>query len=179
MFFIFLVVFFLIYSFFFSYYRLLRGDAPFVPVPSVVMSEITKALEIGENSVVYDLGCGDGKVLMACLRTQPKAKYVGYEINLSIFLLAWIRMLKTKKYRSIKIFRKNFFGADFSKATHVFTYLMPRQMEKLEEKFERELSPGTRLVTCSFPLKIKEPSGIIELGRSKLFLVRKIYVYDF
>jgi len=174
-----LIVFSLITSYFFSYYRLLRGDAPFVPVPSAVLPEITKALGIRENSVVYDLGCGDGKVLMACSKAQPKAKYVGYEISLAIFLLAWIRVLKTKKYRSIKIFRKNFFGEDFSKATHIFTYLMPKQMARLEEKFERELSPGTRLATCSFPLKTKEPSSIINLGRSELLLVRKIYVYDF
>jgi len=174
-----LIVFSLITSYFFSYYRLLRGDAPFVPVPSVVLPEITKALGIRENSVVYDLGCGEGKVLMACASSQPKAEYVGYEISLAVFILAWIRIWKTKKYRSIKVFRKNFFGADLSKATHVFTYLMPKQMEKLEEKFERELAPGTRLVTCSFPLKIKEPSSIIDLGRSELLLARKIYVYDF
>lgn len=166
-------------SYFFSFYRLLRGDAPFVPVPSAILPEITKALGIRENSVVYDLGCGDGKVLMACASSQPKAKYVGYEISLAIFLLAWIRILKTKKSRSIKVFRKNFFGADFSKATHIFTYLMPKQMEKLEEKFERELAPGTRLVTCSFPLKTREPSSTVDLERSELLLARKLYVYDF
>jgi len=166
-------------SYFFSFYRLLRGDAPFVPVPSAVLPEIAKALEIRENSVVYDLGCGDGKVLIACSRAQPKAKYVGYEISLAIFLLAWIRILKMKKSCSMKIFRKNFFGENLSKATHIFTYLMPKQMRQLEEKFERELSPGTRLVTCTFPLKKKEPAGIIDLGRSELFLARKLYVYDF
>jgi hypothetical protein len=174
-----IVVILLFVAYFFSFYRLLRGDAPFVPVPSAVLPEITKALGIKENSVVYDLGCGDGKVLMACSKMQPKAKYVGYEISLAIYLLAWIRILKMKKNHSIKIFRKNFFVADFSKATHVFTYLMPKQMGKLEEKFEHEFSAGTRLVTCSFPLKTKEPSSIIDLGRSELMLVRKIYVYDF
>ena len=79
----------------------------------------------------------------------------------------------------MKVFRKNFFGENLSKATHVFTYLMPKQMEKLEKKFERELAPGTRLVTCTFPLKKKEPAGIIDLGRSELYLARKLYVYDF
>ena len=174
-----LIVFSLMFSYLFSFYRLLRGNAPFVPVPSAVIPEITKALGISENSVVYDLGCGDGKVLMACASSQPKAKYVGYEISLAIFLLAWIRILKMKRSRSIKVFRKNFFGADFSKATHIFTYLMPKQMGKLEEIFERELTSGTRLVTCSFPLKIKKPSDVIDLERSEFLLVRKLYVYDF
>lgn len=174
-----IVVILLFVAYFISFFRLLRGDAPFVPVPSAVLPEITKALGIKENSVVYDLGCGDGKVLMACAKAQPKAKYIGYEISLAIFLLAWIRIFKKKKCHSIKIFRKNFFGADFSKATHIFTYLMTKQMEKLEEKFEQELSPGTRLVTCSFPLKTKKPSSIIDLERSELALVKKIYVYDF
>ena len=167
------------FSYFFSFYRLLRGDAPFVPVPSAVLPEIAQVLEIKENSVVYDLGCGDGKVLLACASSQPKAKYVGYEISLAIFLLAWIRILRMRKPRCIKVFRKNFFGADLSKATHVFTYLMPKQMQQLEEKFERELAPGTRLVTCTFPLKKREPTCTIDLDRSELSLARKIFIYDF
>jgi hypothetical protein len=174
-----LIVIFLSFSYFSSFYRLLRGDAPFVPVPSAVLPEIAKALEIGENSVVYDLGCGDGKVLIACSKVQSKARYVGYEISLAIFLLAWIRIFRVKKSRSMKILRKNFFGENLSKATHVFTYLMPKQMEQLEKKFEQELKPGTRLVTCTFPLKEKEPTSIIELGRSEIFLARKLYVYDY
>lgn len=179
MFFIVLTVFSFIFSYYVSFYRLLRGDAPFVPVPSGILSEIAKALEIKEGSVVYDLGCGDGRILTGCCFTQPKAEYIGYETNLPIFLLAWIRILKTKKSCSIKVFRKNFFGENLSKATHIFTYLMPRPMERLEEKFKRELAPGTRLVTCAFPLKNKEPDKIIDLGQSELSITNKLYVYDF
>lgn len=187
-----MIIFYLIIVFFvlalfafysFSYisalHRLVRGDAPFVPVPSAALSEIAKALEISENSAVYDLGCGDGKVLVACSKVQPKAEYSGYEISFAIFLLARMRSFRNRKLNKIKIFRKNFFREDLSGATHIFTYLMPKQMKLLEEKFEKELAPGTRVVSCTFPLQNKRPSEIIELNLPKYSIASKLYVYGY
>ncbi|MFA5925951.1 MAG: hypothetical protein WC831_03365 [Parcubacteria group bacterium] len=167
------------FSYLVSLHRLTRGGAPFVPVPNSVLPEITNALEIKERSVVYDLGCGDGKVLAACYNIQPLANYVGYEISLAVFLLAWIRNRKSGRSRKTKIFRKNFFREDLSKATHVFTYLLPRQMKELEIKFEKEFAPGTRLVSCTFPLENRKPEKVILLNRSKFSIASKLYVYDF
>jgi len=176
-----ILAFFIFYSlsYLLALQRLVRGDAPFVPVPTAALSEIAKALEIGENSSVYDLGCGDGKVLVACSKVQPKAKYFGYEISLAIFLLAWIRSFKNRKSSKMKIFRKNFFREDLSGATHIFTYLMPKQMKKLEEKFEKELLPGTRLVSCTFHLQNKKPDRVIDLNLSKYAIASKLYVYNY
>ncbi len=176
-----ILVFVVFYSFSYlsALQRLVRGDAPFVPVPTAALSEITKILEISENSTMYDLGCGDGKVLAACSKVQPKAEYFGYEISFAIFLLAWIRSFRQRKSSKIKIFRKNFFKDDLSGATHIFTYLMPKQMKKLEEKFEKELLKGTRLVSCTFPLQNKKPDKIINLNLPKYSIARKLYVYNY
>jgi hypothetical protein len=179
---VFLILAFLIFysfSYLSALQRLVRGDAPFVPVPTAALSEIAKALEINENSIVYDLGCGDGKVLVACSRIQPKANYFGYEISFAIFLLAWIRSFRQRKSSKIKILRKNFFHEDFSGATHVFTYLMPKQMKKLEKKFEDELSSGARLVSCTFALQNKKPDKVIDLNLPKYSIASKLYVYNY
>lgn len=166
-------------SYLFAYRRLLKGEAPFVPVSGTAILEIIKALGIKDDSVVYDLGCGDGRILFAGHKLQPKATYVGLEKNLVIFLCAWIRTMKMKKPHRIKIFKKDFFSEDISKATHVFTYLMPKMMKNLAPKLQKELAAGTRLVSYNFPLKNKNPSRVIGLKTGKLFAPSKLYVYDF
>jgi len=162
-----------------SYWRLLKGEAPYVPVSGKAIPEIIKALDIKKDSVVYDLGCGDGRVLFAAHKFQPKAVYVGLEKNLAIFLCAWIRARRLKKSDSVKIFKKDFFSKDISEATHVFTYLMPKMMKNLAPKFQKELAPGTRLVSCDFPISRKEPSQIIELRKDGYSPFYKLFVYDF
>ncbi|MEK7211069.1 MAG: hypothetical protein AAB731_00360, partial [Patescibacteria group bacterium] len=81
--------------------------------------------------------------------------------------------------RNVKILRKNFFRADLSAATHIFTYLFPKPMNELLPKFKKELKPGARVVSCDFLFKEKEPAEIIELHRSKNQLARRLYVYEF
>ena len=116
----FLAAFFLVFSYLLSYIRLLKGEAPFVPVPRVMISEIIDSLDIKENSVVYDLGCGDGRILFAAYESQPKATYIGIEKNLSIFLYAWIRTKKIEKPHHVEIRKKDFFRK-ISRAQRTFS----------------------------------------------------------
>lgn len=158
-----------------------HAKVPFVPVSSSVLPDIYKALEIKEGSVVYDLGCGEGRVLFYCSRLVPKATYIGIENSPFPLLLARFRgwwhtkMTGTK----IEIINKDFFQQDLSNATHIFTYLYPNVMDDLLPKFDRELKPGTRLVSVSFKFTQKQPTLLIDLKRSKYKLARHIYVYEF
>lgn len=178
-FFFLLITVLLLSSFYFSYFRLLRGEAPFVPLPRRAISEVLKALEINQNSVVYDLGCGDGRVLLAAHEAQPLAKYVGYEKNFVIFLLARLKVFKIRKPHSIKILKNDFFLENLSPATHIFTYLLPKPMRGLDLKLKGELRPGTRLVSCDFPLKSKNPTQVIDIKSSRFAVAGSLYVYDF
>lgn len=173
------VIIFFLFSFYLSYFRLLRGEAPFVPLPKEVLAKVVEALEMKDESVVFDLGCGDGRVLAACHEARPRAKFFGYEKNFVIFLLAVMKLKKIKKPHNIKILNKDFFLENISQATHIFTYLLPKPMSGLGLKLKGELRPGTRLVSCDFPLKSKEPRKIIELKSNKSVVVGKLYVYDF
>lgn len=174
-----LAIAFFLASYISSYWRLLAGEAPYVPVSGKAIPGIIKTLDIRENSVVYDLGCGDGRILFAGYESQPKAIYVGLEKNPAIFLCAWIRAKKIKKPRRVKIFRRDFLFEDISKATHVFAYLMPRMMEKLAPKFEKELAPGTRVVSCDFPIKTRETAVVIKFEGNKYAPSYRLFVYDF
>ena len=155
------------------------ASAPFVPIPEEVLPEIVKLLQIKEDDTVYDLGCGDGRVLAACYKFEPRANYIGIEINLFAWALAKKRFWFLGNPKNVKILRKNFFHENFSAANRIFTYLFPGPMENLLPKLQKELRLGTRLVSCDFSLKQKEPAEIIDLRRPKNSLAHRLYVYEF
>jgi SAM-dependent methyltransferase len=152
---------------------------PFVPVPMAIIPEIIKCLKIEDGSRVYDLGCGDGRVLSACLKASSAADYIGIERDFMPFLLAKIKLFLSCDSKKIKLLRKNFFHCDLSGANRIFLYLYPGLIEKLLPKLEKELAPGARLVSCDLPLPGKETTEIIELSGNKNFLVKKLFVYTF
>lgn len=158
-----------------------KNKVPFVTTSNAVLKDIEKALEIKDDSVVYDLGCGDGRVLFHLSHSNPKAKYIGIENGLFPLLLARVEsFLNNKKTgNKVEIINRNFFKQDLSNATHVFTYLYPNIMDELLPKFENEFKPGTRLVSLSFRFRNKTPIDEIDLNRSKYKLGRKLYVYQF
>lgn len=159
----------------------LRAKVPFIPVPNSILADIHKILEVKNNSVVYDLGCGDGRVLFYLSKLTPQANYIGIENSLFPTILARILYWWHKRQNKIdvKILNKDFFKYDLSDATHIFTYLYPNVMDDLLIKFDRELKPGTRLVSITFKFTSKQPIAEFDLGRSKYQLARKIYVYEF
>ncbi len=134
------------------------NDAPFVPVPWRAVPGIVEALALDERSVVYDMGCGDARVLCAAVRSRPGIRAVGIECAFLPYVLARIR----SRGLPIEIRKKNFFDEDLGEATHVVTYLFPEVMEKIEEKLAQELKPGTHIIAVDFPLSTMKPIKVIQ-----------------
>jgi len=153
-------------------------DAPFVPIPQQVIPHIVSALAIPKGSTVYDLGCGDARILTACYKQQPQAIYKGLDTAIVPRTLSWIRLKGIQKPHTISIRGKNFFHEDISDATHIFVYLFPKVMNDLLPKFQKECKKGTRIVSCDFQFQHKEPIQIIDLHRSKNVLGRYLYIYE-
>ena len=158
-----------------------KNKVPFVAASNAVLKDIAKALAIKDDSVVYDLGCGDGRILIYLSQLNSKAKYIGVENSIFPILLAKFGSYFSKKKTGnrVEVINKDFFKQDLSNATHVFTYLYPGIMDELLPKFEKEFKPGTKLVSLSFKFANKLPVEEIDLNRSKYKLGRKIYVYNF
>ncbi len=157
---------------------LVARQAPFVPIPQKVIPHIIDAIGIHEKSIVYDLGCGDARVLMACYEKYPTASYKGIDIALIPRMLAWFHLKRIQKPHTISVRKGDFFKEDISDATHIFVYLFPNVMNDLLPKFQRECVKGTRIVSCDFQFQDKEPIEIIDLHRPRHALGRKIYVYE-
>lgn len=160
---------------------LLKKEAPFVPLQRGVANFVADEMAIVKDSVVYDLGCGDGRVLFALARRHPQGRYVGVEKNILPFVLAKLNFFLHGRPKNIKIMKQDMYACDFSAATHIFTYLFPEQMERIYAKLERELRKGTQLFSCAFYFKRKEPARILEIPQRGLVpsIHQKIYVYEF
>ena len=136
-------------------------DAPFVPIPKEVEGKIIETLKLDDKSVLYDLGCGDARVLLKAIRKYPNIKAVGIEIAFFPYILA---KLKTRKFGNIKIRRQNVFTADLSYSTHIFVYLFPKAMERLMPILEKQCKVGTRIISCDFEDKNWQATEVVELN---------------
>lgn len=161
----------------------IKAKVPFITTPNSILPYIHKALDIKKESVVYDLGCGDGKVLFYSANIIPEAKYIGIENGVFPLLLARFNKWKNrnkKGAKSIEIIDKDFFEQDLSKATQVFMYLYPNILDDLLPKFDKELKKGTKVVSVSFQFTLKRPIAEINLERYGYFqIARKLYIYEF
>ena len=154
---------------------LARTQVPFIPVRRGVIGNIIDSLDLDTNSVLYDLGSGDGRILFFANKKYG-IKCVGIESAILPFVISKIRSLF---YSGVKIINKDFFKQDISPATHVFVFLYPKIMDKLLPKFEKELKKGTILVSCDFQFSHKVPFKVIEIPKSGKKLCRKLYIYQF
>ncbi len=154
------------------------GRAPFIPISRDVMDDIVQALKLKEGSIVYDLGSGDGRVVFAAALSQPTSKAIGVERSVVPYLISHIEK-KRKGVRNAHFVRANFFNVPVGDATHIFMYLLPGLMNALLPKLQKELKPGTRVISCDFKFKDKQPVEVINLQRKNYHLGRKIFIYEF
>ena len=159
----------------------IRAKVPFIGIPVSILKDIEKELNLKEGSVVYDLGCGDARVLFYLAKNNSKAKYIGIENSPFPFVLAKFLSFWHKKFNKIdvQIIKKDFFKEDLSNATHIFTYLYPNVMDDLLFKLDKELKRGSILVSASFHFTVKRAIREVDLKRAKYQLGKLLYIYEF
>jgi SAM-dependent methyltransferase len=106
-------------------------------------------MRIGD--LLVDIGCGDGRVLREAKR-RYSVRALGFEVNPLAYILARIR---THGMEGIEVRLSNFWNVNIRDADVVFCYLFPDVMGKLAQKLEAELRPGTRVISCNFPIDRK------------------------
>jgi 16S rRNA A1518/A1519 N6-dimethyltransferase RsmA/KsgA/DIM1 with predicted DNA glycosylase/AP lyase activity len=133
-----------------------------------------EAANLKDGQHVYDIGCGDGRLLIEALK-KKKINAHGVEINLFISSLAKLRLWMSEK--KAVILRKNFFKVSLRESDVVFCYLFPKVMQKLKIKFQDELKKGAVVISYCFPIKDWKPTKTIQTraDKPKNFL---IYVYQ-
>ena len=147
----------------------LRG-APWAPSDMVVVRKMLTMADVKPSELVYDLGCGDGRILITVAR-QFGARAIGIEIDPLRYLWSQIRIHLLGLRSQVRIEYGNFFTHDLSKADVVTCYLLQGTNNKLAEKLNRELSPGARIVSSVYTFP--SLSLIHKNKKFKLFLYKK------
>jgi len=126
-----------------------RRGAPYWPTSMKKTRKMLAMAEIKQDELVYDLGCGDGRIIVAAAR-RFGARAVGVEIE--PFRFIWCQLLITVLglRKRVRVVRRDLFSEDLRDADVVFCYLLQRTNDRLEHKLVRELRPGARIVSNTF-----------------------------
>ncbi|MCY4530391.1 MAG: methyltransferase [Chloroflexi bacterium] len=128
------------------------------------------------HAKIVDLGSGWGSLAYPIAKRFPEAEVIGYELSPLPWLYSRIKGLVVRR-PNLSLLRRSVFDADLSDVDVVVVYLHPAAMRKLGPKFERELRPGTLVLSNTFPVPTWEPVKTLHLGKTWLSTSNEIYVY--
>jgi ubiquinone/menaquinone biosynthesis C-methylase UbiE len=110
-----------------------------------------KLADVKKTDVVYDLGCGDGRIVIAAAKTYG-ARGVGIDINPERIKEAKENAKRAGVENLVRFEENDLFEADFREATVVTLFLLPTINLKLRPKLQEQLKPGTRVVSNTFDM---------------------------
>lgn len=125
--------------------------APYVASPMSVVKKMLEYAELKPGETVYDLGCGDGRIAIMAAQ-EFGALGVGVDLNLRLVKEARAKVEDLHLSDRVRIIHGNLFDIDLAPADIVTMYLTTGANEKVRPKLERELRPGTRVVTHDFSI---------------------------
>jgi ribosomal protein L11 methylase PrmA len=142
---------------------------PWVPTMSEFIEGFFKLAPVSSSDVVYDLGSGDGRLLFAALENGA-GRCVGIDIDSK--KVNGAKALAREKGLDSKVtfIEGDFLDQDLSEATVILCYLFPEALRALRPKFERELKPGTRIVSEVFTVPKWKENLVKEINRKNFNL---------
>ena len=125
--------------------------APYVNSPDHAIDRMLQLASLKEGETLYDLGCGDGRILIAAA-SRYKIKGVGIEISEHLAKTAAEKVKKAGLQTQVKILHADFMKTDLSDANVVTLYLATTANDMLRPNLERYLKPSTRVVSYDYPI---------------------------
>jgi hypothetical protein len=123
--------------------------APYVPTPPEVVARMLDVAAVGPEDVVYDLGCGDGRLVIAAAK-RSGARGVGVELDAALLKTARESAEREGVDRLVRFVRADATKVRLTEATVLLLYLLPESLEVLAPAFERDLRPGARIVSHDY-----------------------------
>jgi SAM-dependent methyltransferase len=136
-----------------------RSLAPFVPTPDDVVERMLALAGVTENDVVYDLGCGDGRIVIAAAR-EFGARGVGVDIDPQRIAEANANAEQAGVQHLVEFLEQDAMQVDVSEATVVTLYLLSSSNARLKPILTRQLRPGARIVSHAFSMGDWDPDAV-------------------
>jgi SAM-dependent methyltransferase len=131
-------------------------DVPYVPSKPEVVAEMLRMAKVGKNDVLYDLGCGDGRIVITAAQLFG-TRGVGIDIDPDRIAESKENAEKAGVSNLVKFYEKDLFEADFREATVVSLYLLTSVNLRLRPRLLDQLRPGTRVVSHNYGMDTWKP----------------------
>jgi precorrin-6B methylase 2 len=138
-------------------------DVPYVPTTEEAVKAMLKLADVKKTDIVYDLGCGDGRIVIAAAK-EYGARGVGIDINPERIQEAEENAKKAGVEKLVRFEENDLFEADIHEATVVTLFLLNSVNLKLRTKLLKDLKPGTRIVSNTFDMGDWKPDKEFTLG---------------
>lgn len=148
-----------------------QGGTPYVPyvsTPEGVVDEMLQIAQVGAKDIVYDLGSGDGRIVIAAAK-RFGARGVGVEINPDLVREATQNAGQAGVASLVRFVEGDFFLVNLREATVVTLYLLPEVNRLLLPKLLTELRPGTRIVSYKYDLGAWAPQKTVSVSRGTVY----------
>ncbi len=143
-------------------------DVPFVPTDDAVIKAMLDLAEVGPNDLLYDLGAGDGRIVVAAA-LERDTRCIGVEIDPLRIADAMEYAGDTGVEYLVDFIEEDIFTVDFSEATVVTLYLLESVNLQLRPRLLNELRPGTRIVSHAFSMGDWKPDELLAVSGIKIF----------
>lgn len=142
-----------------------QPDVIFVPTPHRVVEEMLCVADINEDDLIYDLGCGDGRIIILAAQ-KVGSRGVGIDIDPQRIKESRQNASRAEVDNLVQFLEQDLFQTDFSKATVVTLYLLPMLNLQLRPKLFTELRPGTRVISHDFGMNewIPDQKTVVVIG---------------
>lgn len=139
-----------------------KPDVPYEPTPQHVVTQMLRLGEVGPSDVLYDLGCGDGRIVITAVK-ELGARGVCVDIDPQRIRESRANAQRAGVAERIQFLNQDLFETDISDATVVTLFLWPEVNLRLRPKLFKELEPGTRVVSYMHDMGSWEPQQQIDV----------------
>lgn len=152
-----------------------RESAITVPTPLDVVNRMLELAKVTDRDVLYDLGCGDGRIVVAAAK-QFGCRAVGYDINPLKIKQSKERVKNAGVGSKVRIENQDIFTLDLTQASVVTLYLLPGMNDRLVPQLKR-MKPGSRVVCHDFPIDALKPQQTLTIESKETDAPHTIYLY--
>jgi cyclopropane fatty-acyl-phospholipid synthase-like methyltransferase len=138
------------------------GEVPFVPTPPEVVDRMLEVAQVKPGDVIYDLGSGDGRIIIRAAKRYG-VKGVGIEIDTELVQKARDNAFREKVDHLVEFRLQDALTVDVSPATVVTLYMLPEFNAKLRPILEKQLKPGSRVVSHDFEIQGWVPDKVEQI----------------
>lgn len=147
------------------------SKAPAIATPTTALEQIRLALEISTRDEVWEVGCGDGKVISYCANKHPGCQFIGIENGIQMYLKA---LWRTYNQPNVRIIFGNFKKTPPNNATKIYLYLLPETLREYKKLIPKKAT----VISLEFKIPSLRPYKTISL-KQPTKLAHKLFLYKF